>query len=93
MMNPNKDKIASLILASRPPDGGPESVTQGPEVENDSSVGLDAAGQKILNAIETKDLNMLVGGLMDFLTLADTNEESEGADTASGEPSAGGQGV
>jgi len=79
IMNPNKDKIASLILSKRPPDGGPETMTEGPEVQDDSSIGLEAAASKILSAIEAKDAKMLAGGLQDFLDLADSDDEgSEG---------------
>ena len=58
-------KIASLIVAT------PEKKISEPK----DMVGIDAAAEEILSAIETKDKSALVGALKSFIQMCDEEEE------------------
>lgn len=72
MANP-KRKIASVIVEKL---GAPEAKpVDGSKPEEDNSVGLKAAAEKMLQAIEAKDAGMLASALTDFNDIAETAEE------------------
>jgi co-chaperonin GroES (HSP10) len=76
-MMPQKKKIASVILSSKGLDGKTKEEAQ-PEVQNDDSVGMEAAAGKIISAFEAKDSKALVEGLKDFLAMVELDEEMSG---------------
>lgn len=82
MIDPSK-KIASMIVAE-------PKVEKVSDNETDYSAGMEAAGQDIAQAIDKKDVKLLVAGLKDLFTmlmdeyegspkdeLEDDSEESE----------------
>lgn len=85
MMAPDNKKLASLIVA------GPR-VEKVSDNETDYSTGMEAAGQDIAQAIEKKDIKLLVSGLKDMFAMlmdeheskpAEEIEDDEGEDKAS----------
>lgn len=62
-MMENGKKIASMIVA------GPPKVEKVSDNETDYSAGMEAAGQDIAQAIEKKDVKLLVAGIKDLFTM------------------------
>lgn len=74
-MMPPKPKLASIILSSKL--GGKEVEGKQDEVQSDDSVGLEAAADKIMKALEGKDKKALVEGLKDFMAMSELEEPEE----------------
>lgn len=71
-MLPMNKKMASLIV-----EGGMNK--EQPEVVSDGSVGLEAAAEQIVKAIESKDKKMLVSAMKGFVMMCmDEYEMTEG---------------
>lgn len=79
MKKPGRD-IGSVIIESLAKPDGNESEAQPVEnPERDSSVGLHAAGEKMMNAFHAKDTRSLVGAVKDmFDMLRFENHDDEG---------------
>jgi tRNA threonylcarbamoyladenosine modification (KEOPS) complex Pcc1 subunit len=61
--------IASVIVEqmSKKPEGEDAEMVESPE--RDSSVGLQAAGEKMMNAFHAKDTQSLVGAIRDMFDM------------------------
>jgi hypothetical protein len=75
-MMPPKPKLASIILSSKKMDGKEVETKQG-EVQNDDSIGMEAAAEKIFKAFEEKDKKTFIEGLKDFMAMVELAEESK----------------
>ncbi len=85
MISPEK-KMASLIVAT-------PKVEKVSDNETDYSIGMEAAGKDIAEAIEKKDVKLLVAGLKDLFTmLLDEHEMGESEIEDEGEDSMGMEG-
>ena len=71
MMGSEKKGIASLIMGKD--ESGPEEIG----VEKDSEMGLSAAADDILSAIEMKDSKGLKSALKSFLEMCEPEGEHE----------------
>jgi hypothetical protein len=69
----DQKKMAQAILEKAKVQESPA----GEEVPSDSSVGLQAAADSIMGAIDSKDAKMLVSALLDFLQMAGDQEEND----------------
>jgi hypothetical protein len=70
MLSPDKKNLATMIVE------GPK-VEKVSDNETDYSAGMEAAGQDIAQAIEKKDVKLLVAGLKDlFAMLIDEHESN-----------------
>jgi hypothetical protein len=77
LMQPKK--VANLIIGSKKPDYvdsiGETKVSMSPEVEEDNSIGLEAASSAIISAVEAKDSQKLMLALKNFMYLCEESEE------------------
>ncbi len=75
---PQRD-IAQVIVEkmARPDDEEGAAETVG-SPERDSSVGLQAAGEKMMNAFHAKDTRSLVGAIKDMFTMLSFENSDDG---------------
>lgn len=72
-----------MLIGSKK-DDGTETLEQGPEVQNDSEVAMEAVATKIMTAIEKKDKKAFIDGLRDFMDIIETEDSSQDASEVMG---------
>lgn len=75
LMKPDKKKLAGMIIGMNKPEM--ESVESKDGAEQDKSVGHKAAAEEILQAVESKDVSMLMEALKSFIEMCEHSEDEE----------------
>lgn len=76
MMLMQPKKMASIIVSSHKPDYVDNvGETKTSNVESDDSIGIEAAADSILSAIQAKDSKKLVQSLKNFFYLCEESED------------------
>lgn len=78
MIMQDQKKLAQMLIGSKK-DDGTEALEQGPEVQNDSEIAMDAVATKIMSAFEKKDKKALIEGLRDFMDIIQSEDVSQDA--------------
>lgn len=79
LMQPDKKKMAALIIAKAGPKG--EEMKEAPQVdgaEQDNSIAEESAAEDLMAAIEQKDVKQIVSAFKALMEICDNGEsESE----------------
>lgn len=75
LMKPDKKKLAGMIIGMSKPEMEPVPEKDG--AEQDDSVGHKAATEEILQAIESKDVSMLMEALKSFIEMCKHSEDEK----------------
>lgn len=77
LMQPDKKKMASLIIASAGPKG--EKMEEAPQkdgAEQDNSIAEESAAEDVMAALESKDPKALVSAFKALMEICDMQEDS-----------------